>query len=217
MSKTLILSAVAAATMAFAAPSFAATITPVGVEASNTFPFFGDYKAVNLINGSGLSGGLHSSYFGDMWMTDLSVSQATLTFDLGGKYDLSGLKVWNYNFGKEEFASTLDRGAKAFVMSISLDGVSYTDVLSGDFARGTGELLAAEDFAVDGVARFVRLTLDKNQELPPYTYGQAPIGLSEVRFEGSAVPEPATWAMMISGFGLAGAALRRRRVAALAA
>lgn len=28
---------------------------------------------------------------------------------------------------------------------------------------------------------------------------------------GGAVPEPATWAMMISGFGLAGAALRQRR------
>jgi hypothetical protein len=25
------------------------------------------------------------------------------------------------------------------------------------------------------------------------------------------VPEPATWAMMITGFGLAGAAMRRRR------
>ncbi|HEY9234280.1 MAG TPA: PEPxxWA-CTERM sorting domain-containing protein, partial [Phenylobacterium sp.] len=28
---------------------------------------------------------------------------------------------------------------------------------------------------------------------------------------GGAVPEPATWAMMITGFGLAGAAIRRRR------
>jgi len=28
---------------------------------------------------------------------------------------------------------------------------------------------------------------------------------------GSATPEPATWALMIAGFGLAGAALRRRR------
>lgn len=31
----------------------------------------------------------------------------------------------------------------------------------------------------------------------------------------SAVPEPATWALMISGFGMAGVALRRRRVAAV--
>lgn len=31
------------------------------------------------------------------------------------------------------------------------------------------------------------------------------------------VPEPATWALMISGFGLAGAALRRRRAVAAAA
>lgn len=34
---------------------------------------------------------------------------------------------------------------------------------------------------------------------------------------GSAVPEPATWAMMITGFGLAGTALRRRSRPALAA
>ena len=30
---------------------------------------------------------------------------------------------------------------------------------------------------------------------------------------GSAVPEPASWAMMIGGFGLVGAAMRRRKVA----
>lgn len=37
-----------------------------------------------------------------------------------------------------------------------------------------------------------------------FEYLQAPLQ--------SAVPEPATWAMMITGFGLAGAAIRRRRV-----
>jgi hypothetical protein len=38
--------------------------------------------------------------------------------------------------------------------------------------------------------------------------------MDDVTFNSSgAVPEPATWTMMIAGFGLAGAALRRRRVA----
>jgi hypothetical protein len=32
---------------------------------------------------------------------------------------------------------------------------------------------------------------------------------------GSAVPEPASWALMIVGFGLTGAALRRRHAAAV--
>ena len=39
-------------------------------------------------------------------------------------------------------------------------------------------------------------------------------GLSELSFEGdlvAAVPEPATWALMILGFGIVGSALRRRR------
>ena len=33
----------------------------------------------------------------------------------------------------------------------------------------------------------------------------------------SAVPEPSTWAMLIAGFGLVGAANRRRRIAIVAA
>jgi hypothetical protein len=44
------------------------------------------------------------------------------------------------------------------------------------------------------------------------------VGIDNIEFRigqgGGAVPEPATWAMMISGFGMAGAMLRRRRMIA---
>ncbi len=42
--------------------------------------------------------------------------------------------------------------------------------------------------------------------------------MSEVALPGGGVPEPATWAMMILGFGMAGGALRttRRKAAAIA-
>jgi len=44
-------------------------------------------------------------------------------------------------------------------------------------------------------------------------YNNMPLNLSHMVFFGqeSAVPEPAAWGMMIGGFGLAGAAMRRRK------
>ena len=41
--------------------------------------------------------------------------------------------------------------------------------------------------------------------------------ISEVQFFGGAVPEPATWALLIGGLAMTGAALRRRRTGAITA
>lgn len=212
MLKLFALAAAAAASLAVAAPTAtAATITPVSAVASNTFPFWNDYKAENLINGSGLSGGLHDANYYNMWMTDLSVDAATLVFDLGGVFDLTAIDVWNYNFGTPGFASTIERGAKAFKLSLSLDGTNYTQALSGEFSVAAGQPLAAERMNLSGTARYVQLELSGNHQSYPETYGYAPIGLSEVRFQGAAVPEPGAWALMILGFGAAGSVLRQRR------
>jgi hypothetical protein len=210
MSRKPMFTALAAAVLA-ASPAFAATITPVAVTASNTFPFWGEYNAENLIDGSGIVDGLHDDAYTNMWMTDQAVQAASLTFDLGAAYDLAAVDIWNYNYGDPGFASLLDRGAKDFSVWLSADGVSYDQVFAGTLAQGTGELLAAQRFNLDGGARYVRLDLLNNYATDPYIPYTA-TGLSEVRFDGTlaAVPEPASWAMMIAGFGLTGAAMRRR-------
>ncbi len=82
------------------------------------------------------------------------------------------------------------------------------DVLTGlSFATRavspTGALIGAQSFRVAGLGDDQAATFDA-----------AGLQLTSGRFEVSAIPEPATWALMIVGFGLAGASLRtRRRVA----
>lgn len=213
--RTIIIPALLAAT-AFATPTAAATITPVAVTATNTFPFWGQYRPERLIDGSGLSGDLHNDDFNGMWMTDQSVQQASLTFDLGAVHQLTGASIWNYNWGNpNEIGSTIIRGVRDFTIDLSLDGIAFTNVLSDRLAMGTGQPLAAQTFALDGDARYVRINVLNNYGFDRERPQDIASGLSEVRF--SAVPEPATWAMMLAGFGMVGGALRRRRVAAVSA
>ncbi len=75
------------------------------------------------------------------------------------------------------------------------EGVGYQSFFQADYS-GNGDILrsyyynnSAEDTANDD-------------------------GAIVTRFNTGAVPEPGTWALMIGGFGLAGASLRRRRTAA---
>src|SRR5205085_709166 len=59
------------------------------------------------------------------------------------------------------------------------------------------------------IGKFAALAITNNggaTGLPTYNAGR--VGAPKV---GAVVPEPATWAMMILGFGAAGAVLRRRR------
>ena len=192
-------------------------VTPVSATASSTFDN-GFYDAAHLIDGSGLSSdGLHDRDFRNMWMTDLGVAQAELVFDLGAVFDLSGADIWQFNYADpypvnpNHVINTVDRGVKAFSILISLDGIAYDTVFSGTMDRANGDPLAAQTFAFSGAARYVKLDLLSNYA-EGTIYDPYATGLSEVRFTSlAAVPEPASWAMMIGGFALAGAALRRGR------
>lgn len=212
MTKFAILLPIAAALAATAAP--AATITPVSVTATSTFPFFGEYSPEDLITGSGLVDGLHDDNYANMWMTDQSVQQAQLTFDLGAVYDLAAADIWQFNFGTNTpVISTLDRGVKDFRILLSTDDTSFSEVFAGTLARspGTGPI-AAQTFDFTGTARFVQIDILNNYAQGTIYERDYASGLSEVRFQSAvaAVPEPASWAMMISGFGLIGGAMRKR-------
>ena len=52
---------------------------------------------------------------------------------------------------------------------------------------------------------------DGSNAIKSVTFASSSNSFEVDALSGSAVPEPATWAMMITGFGLAGAAIRRRR------
>jgi hypothetical protein len=53
--------------------------------------------------------------------------------------------------------------------------------------------------------------------IPFATKGSSGFVLYQTGDGGDVVPEPATWAMMIAGFGLVGSAMRRRRTVAVSA
>ena len=214
MFKALVLGAA----LAFAAPVTAQVITPTSSTASSTLNT-GFYSPAHLVDGSGLSSGLHNSDFSAMWASDLGVNQAQVTFDLGGVFTLQGAEIWNYNFGNPaEFQSTILRGVKDFRILTSLDGLTFSEVFAGTLAMGTGQPLAGQDFAFGGAGRFVQIDILNNYGQGTYAERDWNSGLSEVRFVGiAAVPEPATWAMMLLGFGAVGVSLRRRRMLLAAA
>lgn len=119
----------------------------------------------------------------------------SITFSFSTPVTLNRIVVWN-QIGSASIASfSLDGIAGVFNMS---PGTSDPQVFS--FASTSASSLTLRILSNEG-------------------FGAGTM-LNEVAFGsdgGNAVPEPATWALMIGGFGLAGATLRRRRVANAAA
>ena len=176
-----------------------AAISISNVTASSTFR---TYNVVNLVNGSGLTGSLHNGEFENKWMSDAEVTP-TLTFDLGSVYALWNTVIWNYGGG----CCGTERNVDSFAISFSTDDITYTPFGTFSLTNSTTDTFGADTISLTGNARYVRFNVLSNQ-------GDVYTGLSEVQFNSlvaGAVPESSTWAMMIAGFGLVGAAARRRR------
>jgi PEP-CTERM motif len=100
------------------------------------------------------------------------------------------------------FGSTVSDGAFDLVTN---DGNTTINVFLG------ATLVDSAVFATSTTSAFFGYTggaFDRFQILAP---DNAALLVGTVQFAGGAVPEPASWALMLSGFGLAGAAMRRRQ------
>jgi len=130
------------------------------------------------------------------------VTSGSITFDLGGLYDLDGMAIWNFN----GFNLV---GVKDVSIFASTDGINFTpiDGAPTQFAIGANAAPeAAELFSFTRTASFVRFDVLS-------AYGNFDFGLSEVMFTGSAVvPEPSGVALVVSGMVTLLARVRRRPV-----
>jgi len=153
----------------------------------------------------------------------LTVSSAQTISGFGIDVDLNGLSELTFLIFDSGNGSVLyQSAAKAFTDTGA--GYKYSDAFSFTFNPGTVYGLAAWSntggaYAVDHVANsvgaFQFLTGNQNVNYNSLDTGTncCDVSTSLVLSGGSAVPEPTVWAMMITGFGLAGSMLRRRRLA----
>jgi hypothetical protein len=184
----------------------AVTITPVSATASSAFSGYGANFAID---------GLANTD----WASNSEGVGSTIYFDLGGLWDITSTSV------TDRVTSGSANGTFAYGVSDFSTGYTvefYSDVagtnLVGSFAYFTLPVpvspTSPADFRIitpisfNGI-RSVRYVVDG-------TNGGVNPGISEISFEGTraqgVVPEAATWAMLIAGFGLVGAAARRRRI-----
>ena len=205
----------AAAVMMLAVPAVAVTVPVASYDMPNgstgSFAYWDLYytgAGATNSNGAALSGGV-----GDL--TDGFIAPATWSAveNLAGTGPyvgwLSGLTpnpLITFNFAGSPTINAI---------SIHMDNVGFGGVSAPGsiLINGINTAFTAPAPGTNGIVNFTGLNLTGNSHTIQLNHANSWIFVSEVTFTSN-VPEPASWAMMIAGFGLVGASLRRRQALA---
>jgi hypothetical protein len=205
----------AGATLALGLATSALASGPLQI--STNFPF--PLGASEAYQADLASIGVHSGL--DNPVTVQPAGSTTLTFKLLESHVLaSGYQVLSLDLGGVSYATplqafsasgtvlatvTTDQPFSNFVGITDTFGPEPPSFIWGNF---TGYLTDADTAALTGIGPFIG---DVSTFF--FNTGNAALFEVDVGGGGGGVPEPATWSMLVAGFGLMGAALRRRRSA----
>ncbi|UAJ12949.1 PEPxxWA-CTERM sorting domain-containing protein (plasmid) [Polymorphobacter megasporae] len=145
---------------------------------------------------------MHSLAFaGNEWFSNYGSTTAQVTYDLGSVKSINALALWN-----EETS-----GIGTLALTGSADGVTFNAIgtympIDNPLANYPAQVFSFAKTSVE----FVRFGMSDCPQPNPGSYPSCAIGEVAFRTASGTVPEPAAWTLMIAGFGLVGAALRRR-------
>lgn len=219
--KRLLLAATAACLLA--GPANAAQIVLSGASVVGSTPSLNNtqWGADNIFDNQ--SGAIASEGPGDgtFWLSNDLDAFAYITIDLGEAYSNLSFDLFNshnsYHFDRgvgdfQIFASNQlsADGANGFTL-----GGAPQRLINGRMVAETDDTIEAQSFASGPGAAYRYIQFRPTSVAATAPYNPRAYGLNEMRVFGElgatgAVPEPASWALMITGFGLAGATLRRR-------
>jgi hypothetical protein len=190
----------AAATLALAAPATAATLidfNSLAGGASVTNQFAAQGVLFSTRSGTTISNAAISVYFPCCGTPDPALGNSVNGTGGDQEYLIISFitPVSNLSFGYDNY------GTQYLANSIKAYDIDNNLIQTRSATPGVADnALETINFTVSDIS-YVEI----RQSGPGWMFA-----IDNIRFGGSAVPEPGSWAMLIAGFGLIGAAMRRR-------